>query len=232
MKKIIALILALVLFSLPVSAEDIQPELTLTLTEGITLYGEGDEVLGMNKEQFKEYIEKNNLILYGVADDNSFVIEISGEETQYSKSVKDFNNLKLSDIKDFADNTKILSYNIEQLGEAIYIIREISQAPSDLVETTAAVTQYITVKQEKIYVVTVTAANTVDKEKKKSLVAGIDYSFSEIPPSVSVWQIVIVSGAIILVLVVMAWLIVTLVKDIKKRKNKQINSEKTEEKEE
>ena len=103
MKRIIALIFALLIFSIPVFAEnESKSEVTLTYTEGITLYGDGDEVFGIEKESFSKYIKENNIVLYGIANDKSFVFEMTCNQTEFSKSIKDFKNIKLMDIKDFA----------------------------------------------------------------------------------------------------------------------------------
>jgi len=221
MKRIISLILALLIFSLPAFAQT-SDKVDLISLDGVTVYEVGDEVLGMDKDAFKEYVKENNIVFYGIANDNSYVIEATCKETSFSSSVKDFKNIKLSDIKDFADSTKILNYNIERLGDAVYIIREVTS--DDLAES-SKVTQFITVKQGFVYVISV--INKEGAEKAKSVVSSIVYNFTETPAQISVWHIVIVSAAIVLVLLVFIFVGIALIKDLKKRNVK--NEETAEE---
>ncbi len=221
MKKIIAIILALLIFSVPAFAQTTDTVELITI-DGVDVYGVGDEVLGMDKEEFKEYIKENNIILYGIAKDKSFVIEVSCEETEFSKSVKDFKNIKLSDIKDFADSTNIPNYNIEQLGDAVYIIRDI---PSNDSENAVKVLQFITVKQEFLYIISITDEKNTDIDKTKSVISSIVYNLSETPQSISVWHIVLVSVAIILVLMIFIFVTITVIKDLRKRKSEEATTE-------
>ena len=218
MKRIIALIFAFLIFSIPVFAEnESKSEVTLTYTEGITLYGDGDEVFGIEKESFSKYIKENNIVLYGIANDKSFVFEMTCNQTEFSKSVKDFKNLKLMDIKDFADSIGILTYNIKSLGDASYIVGVL---PASDNESEGRLTQYITIKQDKLYVITVTAAKSVNSDYEQKIIGSIKYNFAEQPAQISVWYIVVVSVAIVLVLIVFVWIAITLIKDLKKRKSK------------
>ena len=218
MKRIIALIFALLIFTIPVFAEnESKSEVTLTYTEGITLYGDGDEVFGIEKESFSKYIKENNIVLYGIANDKSFVFEMTCNQTEFSKSVKDFKNLKLMDIKDFADSMGILTYNIKSLGEASYIV---SILPTSDSESEGRLTQYITIKQDKLYVITVTAAKSVNNDYEQKIIGSIKYNFAEHPAQISVWHIVVVGVAIVLVLIIFVWIVITLIKDLKKRKSK------------
>ena len=223
MKKIIALVLALLIFSIPVLAQT-SDKVDLISLDGVTVYNVGDEVLGMDKDTFKEYVKENAIVFYGVANDNSFVIEATCEETAFSNSVKDFNNIKLSHIIDFANSANIPNYNIEQLGDAVYVIREIV---SDDVAVSSNVTQFITVKQGFIYVISVTCAEGTDKAK--SVVSNVVYNFTQTPAQISVWHIVVVSAAVILLIVVFVFVSVALIKDIKKRKTKEQDEEIAEE---
>ncbi len=223
MKKLIAIIVAILVLSIPAFAQT-DDKVELITLDGITVYEVGDEVLGMDKETFKKYIAENNIILYGIANDNSYVIEVTCKETEFSTSVKDFNNIKLADIKDFADSTNVLNYNIEQLGDAVYIIRDITLNES---ENNSMVTQFITVKQGFIYVISITSANGIDKAK--GVVSSIVYNFTQTPAQISVYHIVMVSVAIVLVLGLIVFVSITLIKDIKKRKTKSESEASTEE---
>ncbi len=228
MKRIIALILALFIFTIPVFAENEgNGEVTLTYTEGITLYGDGDEVFGIEKESFSKYIKENNIVLYGIANDKSFVFEMTCSQTEFSKSVKDFKNVKLMDIKDFADSMGILIYNIKSLGDASYIV---SVLPTSDSESEGRLTQYITIKQDKLYVITVTAAKSVDNnDYEQKIIGSIKYNLTEEPDEISVWHIVVVSVAMALVLIIFVWIAITLIKDSKKRRSKDKAEEMTEE---
>lgn len=222
MKKIIAVLIALVIFIIPVFAENVS-DITLTYNDGITFYSEGDEVLGIEKESFSKYIKDNNIIVYGIADDSSFVVEVICNETPFSKSIKDFNNINLIDIKDFADSMGILTYTIKPLGNASYIV---SETVSQNSQNEGVVTQYITIKQDKLYVVTFTASDSLsDSDYKEKIVSGINYNFSDEPQQISVWYIVIVSVIIILILIFSVWILATVIKDLKKRKAEKIKGE-------
>jgi hypothetical protein len=134
------------------------------------------------------------------------------------------NNIKLSHIIDFANSANIPNYNIEQLGDAVYVIREIA---SDDVAVSSNVTQFITVKQGFIYVISVTCDEGADKAK--SVVSNVVYNFTQTPAQISVWHIVVVSAAVILLIVVFVFVSVALIKDIKKRKTKEQDEEIAEE---
>ena len=180
----------------------------------------------MEEEQFSKYLKENNIIVYAVADDSTYVVEMACYETEFSKSIRDFKNIKLIDVKDFADGMGILTYNIESVGDASYII---SCLPTDDSSSEGKVTQYITVKQEKLYVITFTAAKSIaDSGYEKKIISGISYNFSYEPEQIYVWHIVIVSAAIILVIITFVCILVTVIKDLKKRKNVQNDQEEPE----
>ena len=156
MKRIITCVLALIIFAVPVCAVA-EYIFSLRYSEGVTLYH-----YGMEAEEFEKYLTDNYIRLFGVDNNNEFVFEITSSETEFSKVIKDFKNIKETDIKDFADSMKFVSYNIETLGEVPYIV---SQYPSDDSENSAVVSQYITVKQSRLYVITFNSSKEISEGK-------------------------------------------------------------------
>ncbi len=221
MKRIIACLLALIIFAVPVCALE-EHVFSLGYTEGVTLYHYESitgEVLGMEAEEFKKYLTDNYIRLFGVDNNNEFVFEITSEETDFSKGIKDFKNIKETDIKHFADSMKFVSYNIETLGEVPYIV---SQYPSDDSENSAVVSQYITVKQGQLYVITFTMAKGIsdgNAERIRKIVSGITYIENDVPQNVSIWSVIGVAALAVLVFGVAVYILITVIKDVRKRKS-------------
>lgn len=220
MKRIIACVLALIIFAVPVCAVE-EYIFSLRYSEGVTLYHYESitgEVLGMEAEEFEKYLTDNYIRLFGVDNNNEFVFEITSSETEFSKVIKDFKNIKETDIKDFADSMKFVSYNIETLGEVPYIV---GQYPSDDSENSAVVSQYITVKQGQLYVITFTMAKGIsdgNAERIRKIVSGITYIENDVPQKVSLWSVIGVAVLVVLIICIALYILVTIIKDIRQRK--------------
>lgn len=221
MKRLITFFLALIIFAIPACALE-NLDFSLSYTEDITLYSyenvnSDNNILGMDAESFKKYLKDNNIQLLGVDNNNEFVFEFTSQQTEFSSSVRDFKNLKENDVKDFADSMKFNSYLIESLGDTLYIV---SEYPALTVEKSSAAMQYVTITQGRLYVITFTAAdgislNNINRIDK--IVSGITYSQTGVSQNVSIWTIIGVSAVIILLFGVTLYIIITIIRDIRKR---------------
>ena len=220
MKRIITFLLALIIFAVPVDALE-EHTFSLRYTEGVTLYHHesiNSEVLGMEAEEFKKYLTDNYIRLFGVDNNSEFVFEITSEETDFSKGINDFKNIKDNDIKDFADSMNFSSYTIETLGEVPYIV---SQYPSDDSENSAVVSQYITVKQSQLYIITFNSSKEISEDNAqriKNIVSGITYMENDVPRNVSLWSVIGLAVLVVLIFCVALYVLVTIIKDIRRRK--------------
>lgn len=225
MKRIIAFAFALILFILPVSAQQNDNSITLTYTEGLTLCTKDSipstngMIFGMEETKFKNYLTENGILLYGFDNNNAFVFELTGEKTDFTESIRDFANIGETDIKDFADRTLSSLYSIESIAGNTYIV--IDSAFSN--DSSYVTRQYITVKQGTLYIVTFTVpGSSVNKEVGKrinKIVNAINFSENDLPKEVSLFSVIGVAALVIVIAALAVYILITVIKDLRKRKS-------------
>ena len=223
MKRIIAVFLALIILSVPVLAVE-EYAFKFEYTEGITLYNSENisssdqNILGMDKAELHKYFKDNSILYLGVDNNSQFVFEITSQETDFSKGINDFKNIKENDIEDFADSMNFFSYSIEALGDGIYIVGE--YLTDDSVNS-PIVTQYVTVKQGQLYVITFNSSKVTSKDnlqRIKNVVSGITYIENDVPQKVSLLSVIGVAVLAVLIFCIALYILVTIIKDIRRRK--------------
>ena len=227
MKRILAFTVAVLLFILPVSAQtNEQNSVVLNFSDGITVCTPDSipsvdgMIFGMNEDEFKNYLTENGIILYGLDNSNAFAFELTGEKTEFTENIKDFSYIKEADIKDFANSILGGDYKIKTYSKVSYIVTDTVYSDSD---SPYIISQYITVKHGLLYVVTFTvpgeAPQAKTQERIEKVMNGLNFSGQEAPPSVSIYSIIGIAVLILAVLVVAVYLVITFVKDAKRKSN-------------
>lgn len=231
MKRIIAVLIALFLLALPVSAQEKIDEISLSYTEGLTVCSRENipsadgKIFGMNESDFKKYLVENNILIYAMDQNNAFAFEISGEETAFTRGVGSFSNISEADINDFAQKALVSVYSIEKIEGYTYIVADsVSDSKSNYVTR-----QYITVNNGVLYVTTFTVpGNSVKKEvsdRMVKIIRGIKFASEKAPENVSLFSVIGVAVLVVLVSGFAVYILVTVIRDIKKRKREPEEAE-------
>lgn len=223
MKRIITFAFALFLFIFPVSAQQ-DNGITLGYTEGLTLCtpdsipSSGGKIFGMDEGKFNNYLTENGILLYGFDNGNAFVFELTGEKTDFTESIKDFANIDEEDIKAFADSTLTTLYSVENISGTEYIVTD--SAFND--EKAYMTRQYITVKHGLLYVITFTVpSSSVNKDvgtRIDKIVNSLSFGREAAPKKVSALSVIGVAVLAVLTAAFAVYCLITIVKDIRKRK--------------
>ena len=225
MKRIIVFVLVLYLFAFPVCATVTQGNITLDYAENLTVCTQSSipsvdgKIFGMNEADFKKYLTENNILLYGFDNDNAFVFELTGEKTDFTQKVGDFGNIKESDIKDFADKTVENPYSVKKTAESVFVVTDsISEEENGYVTR-----QYITVKNQSLYVVTFIvpgiAINQNKSERIDKIINALSFGESNAPKQVSAVSVIVVAALVIIIVLIAVYIAVTVIRDLRKVKN-------------
>lgn len=227
MKRIIAFVFALLLFALPVSAQQNNEGITLGYTEGLTLCtpesipSTDGMIFGMKEAEFKSYLTENSILLYGFDNNNSFVFELTGEKTAFTESVKDFADIKEEDVKDFADSTLNTLYSIENISGTVYIVTDSAFSA----ENGYITRQYITVKNGLLYVITFTVPGaSVNKDvgtRIDKIIGSLSFGEKNSPEKVSALSIIAIAVLVFVVAAFAVFVLITVIRDLRKRKSEQ-----------
>lgn len=219
MKKIIYLIITLLLlFSVSVTAED-NKNFTFGYSEDLTVCTQDDipsengMIFGAKEEDFKKYMKENSIILYAVDNNNSFVISVTCDQTQFTKDLISLSSLSDDDLSGVAKELVEGECTIAKTHDTVYIVKEGTEKGLENYFTR----QYITVENGNLYVINFTFPNdsVVDINRIDSIVSGISYSEKA---ETNVFLIVVIAVVILALVVFMAIVTVTVIKDLKIKK--------------
>ncbi len=228
MKRIIAFAVAVLLFVFPVFAAENEGKVSLKNTEGLTLCTKDNvpskdgKIFDISEDEFKKYLAENNVLLYGADNGNAFVFELTGDKTEFTQNIKDFANISKDDIKDFADKTLSSEYSLINMAGNDYIVTDLSDQ-----EKNYTTRQYVTVKHSTLYVVTFTVPGASVKTKTdariKNIVVGLDFGETDKPEEVSLFAVIGIALAILVIVALAVYVIITFVKDFKNKKDQPEN---------
>lgn len=217
MKRIIALIVVFVLiFSLTVSANSnitIEPKGKFTTeTEQIV------KITGKDKEGLLDFCIENKIVYMAVNEDNSKQIRVSVKTNDFSESVANINGLSDDKINavlaDIIGVEGIKGEIINRNGQK-FIKTEMSSSDSggDFI-----LTEYITVADKKIYVLSFYTDKNADTKyiaKTFKTFQAPNFANEKIDNNGLVWAVVI---AIVILFAAAIFIIITIIRDIKIKK--------------
>lgn len=230
MKKLIALILTIVLFSVPVSAEKAENSISVDYTDGL-VYCTPDYInpqidYGMTEEEFKKHLIDNDIVFWGTDVDNGLTVEIRSSTTDFSEKVVDLNSLEKAEIDEFRKSLfdEASASTLVNLNNNIYVRCEL---PHDDVLGGLYEHQYVTVKQGKLYVITVAfeSENPIIYEFVEKFIRGIKYSVEAENSDI---YLLLLAFMIVAVLAITVCIIIIIVRKIKDNDKNEL-AEETEE---
>ncbi len=226
LKKIICAA-SLLLLSVTVSALSGNAEISV----GKEFYTNGDnaekaaEIVGLDKDRLESYLEDNGIVYFAVNSDNTKQIRISVGESEFSGSVINLSNLSDDKITalmpDITGSREIRGDIVEKDGQKL-VKTQISTSDSGGKYT---VIQYITVAAKKNYVLSFYTSENEDTDYTETLFKTYksDDFYSEKSDKSGYGYIIL--GAVILLCLVSAYIIFTLIRDIKNEGNKSENND-------
>ena len=227
LKKIICAAASLLLLSVTVSALSGNAEISV----GKKFYTNGDnaekaaEIVGLDKAKLESYLEDNGIVYFAVDSDNTKQIRISIGESEFSGSVINLSNLSDDKITalmpDITGSREIRGDIVEKEGQK-FVKTQISTSDSGGKYT---VIQYITVAAKKNYVLSFYTSENEDTDYTETLFKTYksDDFYSEKSDKSGYGYIIL--GAVILLCLVSAYIIFTLIRDIKNEGNKSENND-------
>lgn len=227
LKKIICAAASLLLLSVTVSALSGNAEISV----GKEFYTNGDnaekaaEIVGLDKDRLESYLEDNGIVYFAANSDNTKQVRISVGESEFSGSVINLSNLSDDKITalmpDITGSREIRGDIVEKDGQK-FVKTQISTSDSGGKYT---VIQYITVAAKKNYVLSFYTSENEDTDYTETLFKTYksDDFYSE-KSDKSGYRYVIL-GAVILLCLVSAYIIFTLIRDIKNEGNKSENND-------
>ena len=227
LKKIICAAASLLLLSVTVSALSGNAEISV----GKEFYTNGDnaekaaEIVGLDKDRLESYLEDNGIVYFAVDSDNTKQIRISVGESEFSGSVINLSNLSDDKItalmSDITGSREIRGDIVEKDGQK-FVKTQISTSDSGGKYT---VIQYITVAAKKNYVLSFYTSENEDTDYTETLFKTYksDDFYSEKSDKSGYGYIIL--GAVILLCLVSAYIIFTLIRDIKNEGNKSENND-------
>ena len=227
LKKIICAAASLLLLSVTVSALSGNAEISV----GKEFYTNGDnaekaaEIVGLDKAKLESYLEDNGIVYFAANSDNTKQIRISVGESEFSGSVINLSNLSDDKITalmpDITGSREIRGDIVEKDGQK-FVKTQISTSDSGGKYT---VIQYITVAAKKNYVLSFYTSENEDTDYTETLFKTYksDDFYSEKIDKSGYGYIIL--GAVILLCLVSAYIIFTLIRDIKNEGNKSENND-------
>ena len=227
LKKIICAAASLLLLSVTVSALSGNAEISV----GKEFYTNGDnaekaaEIVGLDKDRLESYLEDNGIVYFAANSDNTKQIRISVGESEFSGSVINLSNLSDDKITalmpDITGSREIRGDIVEKDGQK-FVKTQISTSDSGGKYT---VIQYITVAAKKNYVLSFYTSENEDTDYTETLFKTYksDEFYSEKSDKSGYGYIIL--GAVILLCLVSAYIIFTLIRDIKNEGNKSENND-------
>lgn len=222
LKKIICAAASLLLLSVTVSALSGNAEISV----GKEFYTNGDnaekaaEIVGLDKAKLESYLEDNGIVYFAANSDNTKQIRISVGESEFSGSVINLSNLSDDKITalmpDITGSREIRGDIVEKDGQK-FVKTQISTSDSGGKYT---VIQYITVAAKKNYVLSFYTSENEDTDYTETLFKTYksdDFNSNKNEKSGYGY---IILGAVILLCLVSAYIIFTLIRDIKNEGNK------------
>lgn len=177
-------------------------------------------VFGLPESDFREYMQANNIVVYGVDADNTFVFNLACTETSFSNEISDFYDLNDDDVLVFADDFVNNKDGVVNVNGIKYVVSN-SKKENDGV--TFSVRQYITVRNSNLYVLTF---NVPTENLNDEISSKIDDTINRISiirdqndeDDGGKFAVVLLILLIAIIAVVSVTVIISLIKDIKKKK--------------
>ena len=226
-KKIICAAASVLFFSLTVFAANGGAEISAGKEFKVYMPGksadETSRIIGMDKSELESYCLENGIIYLAVNDDNSKQIRISTGTSSFSQSVINLSNLSDDKITalmpDITGSSDIRGDIIEKDGQK-FVKTQISTSDSGGKYT---VIQYITAAAKKDYVLSFYTAGGEDTDYTEEVFATYKSDdFNKAQNKKSNFSYIIL-GAVVLLCLVSAYIIFTLIRDIKNDRNKSEN---------
>lgn len=222
-KKLICIVSALFIFSFSaVAATDI----TLNAGKDFLVYSQnGDNgkiaaALNIGDDELSSYISENGIKYFAINKDNTVQVKLSVSITEFSSGVSDLSNLSDDNIESLLpeitgiDNVR--GDTVDKTGQKFAEIRLSSRDSGG----DYTVTQFITVAQKKLYVLSVSVSADDDADYADKVFATLDSSdFNHVKTQKSYYGYVIL-GAVFLIAAVCVYVAVTLIRDIISGKNR------------
>lgn len=199
------------------AAEDI----TLNAGKDFLVYSNGGDngeiaaALNMESEELSAYISENNIEYFAVNKENTVQIKLTVNVTEFSSSVSNLSNLSDGNIESLLPElTGINGIRGEVLDKNGQKFAKIQLSSSDS-GGDYAVTEYITAAKKKLYVLSVSVSSDGDGELADKAFAAFDCTdFNRVKTKKSYYGYVVLT-AIILLVSVCAYIVFTLIRDIK-----------------
>lgn len=201
------------------------------ISAGKEFYTNGDnsekaaEIVGLDKAKLESYLEDNGIVYFAVDSENTKQIRISVDVSDFSESVINLSNLSDDKITalmpDITGSCEIRGDIVEKDGQK-FVKTQISTSDSGGKYT---VIQYITVAAKKNYVLSFYTSENEDTDYTETLFKTYksDDFYSEKSEKSGYGYIIL--GAVILLCLVCAYIIFTLIRDIKNEGNKSENND-------
>ena len=121
--------------------------------------------------------------------------------------------------KDFADKTVENPYSVKKTAESVFVVTDsISEEENGYVTR-----QYITVKNQSLYVVTFIvpgiAINQNKSERIDKIINALSFGESNAPKQVSAVSVIVVAALVIIIVLIAVYIAVTVIRDLRKVKN-------------
>lgn len=183
------------------------------------------EIVVLDKDRLESYCRENGIIYFAVNSDNTKQIRISVGESEFSGSVINLSNLSDDNITalmtDITGSREIRGDIVEKDGQK-FVKTQISTSDSGGEYT---VIQYITVAAKKEYVLSFYTSDSEDTDYTETLFKTyISDDFNSEKSEKSGYGYIIL-GAVILLCLVCAYIIFTLIRDIKNEQSESENGD-------
>lgn len=229
LKKIICAAASLLLLSVTVLASSAKAE--ISVGKEFEVYQKGEnaekaaEIVGLDKDRLEGYCTENGIIYFAVNSDNTKQIRISVGVSEFSESVINLSNLSDDKITalmtDITGSRKIRGDIVEREGQK-FVKTQISTSDSGGEYT---VIQYITVAAKKDYVLSFYTADSEDTDYTETLFKTYKSDDFNSNKSENNSYGYIILGAVILLCLVSAYIIFTLIRDIKNERSETENDD-------
>ena len=227
LKKIICAAASLLLLSVTVSALSGNAEISV----GKEFYTNGEnaekaaEIVGLAKDELESYCEDNRIVYFAVNSDNTKQIRISVDVSDFSESIINLSNLSDDKITalmpDITGSGDIRGDIIEKEGQK-FVKTQISTSDSGGKYT---VIQYITAAAKKDYVLSFYTSGNEDTDYTETLFKTYKSDDFNSNKNEKIGYGYIILGTVVLLCLVSAYIIFTLIRDIKNERNKSENDD-------
>ncbi len=221
MKKVIAIICILVLCFILAGCQN-KAEIKYQNNSDL-IYCTEDNVtekvaksLDKSKKELRESMQKNGMVFYGIAADNSYTVSIVKETTDFSEKAVDFSAFDEKGLYEISAEIAPNLITYHKTANEVYIVQD---TVSFSAEGEHPARQYITVKNGSFYIITFAFANETLKDKYMLSAQNIvnDIRINTGYENFSFYSVIIVV-LLLAIISVIVYVGITLLKDFKKAK--------------